>query len=154
MRKICVNAITGKEVLAKDIYSGNNQLLLPAGTPLKAEYSSHLLRLNIYNIYVQDEISIGVNTEGLSEITMYDSCMQQVRDTLGRFTYRGRTHQSQINQVTEEIIRDVCLQVEVIYNIAGVRQKSEELYCHSLNCLLYTSPSPRDLSTSRMPSSA
>ena len=25
---------------------------------------------------------------------------------------------------------------------------------HSLNCLLYTSPSPRDLSTSRMPSSA
>ena len=27
-------------------------------------------------------------------------------------------------------------------------------YTHSLPCLLYTSPSPRDLSTSRMPSSA
>ena len=25
---------------------------------------------------------------------------------------------------------------------------------HSMDCLLYTSPSPRDLSTSRMPSSA
>ena len=26
--------------------------------------------------------------------------------------------------------------------------------CHGIPCLLYTSPSPRDLSTSRMPSSA
>ena len=29
-----------------------------------------------------------------------------------------------------------------------------ERYCLSCPCLLYTSPSPRDLSTSRMPSSA
>ena len=36
----------------------------------------------------------------------------------------------------------------------GEPQKSEKcLTCHS-TCLLYTSPSPRDLSTSRMPSSA
>ena len=27
-------------------------------------------------------------------------------------------------------------------------------FSHNTNCLLYTSPSPRDLSTSRMPSSA
>ena len=31
---------------------------------------------------------------------------------------------------------------------------NEQLYEHLLTCLLYTSPSPRDLSTSRMPSSA
>ena len=30
----------------------------------------------------------------------------------------------------------------------------QELYDHFYVCLLYTSPSPRDLSTSRMPSSA
>ena len=33
---------------------------------------------------------------------------------------------------------------------ASVRSKSGKIY----SCLLYTSPSPRDLSTSRMPSSA
>ena len=33
---------------------------------------------------------------------------------------------------------------------SGVRQKQQE----NMFCLLYTSPSPRDLSTSRMPSSA
>ena len=30
----------------------------------------------------------------------------------------------------------------------------EEVYMENVICLLYTSPSPRDLSTSRMPSSA
>ena len=29
-----------------------------------------------------------------------------------------------------------------------------EMFTHTKDCLLYTSPSPRDLSTSRMPSSA
>ena len=32
--------------------------------------------------------------------------------------------------------------------------KHVKFYDKSLSCLLYTSPSPRDLSTSRMPSSA
>jgi len=35
--------------------------------------------------------------------------------------------------------------------VDGVRRGEAALYQH---CLLYTSPSPRDLSTSRMPSSA
>ena len=35
----------------------------------------------------------------------------------------------------------------------GIKQSSAQI-THYYNCLLYTSPSPRDLSTSRMPSSA
>ena len=34
--------------------------------------------------------------------------------------------------------------------LAEINRLQEDIY----NCLLYTSPSPRDLSTSRMPSSA
>eukprot|EP00831_Metopus_contortus_P082124 TRINITY_DN8804_c0_g1_i2.p2 TRINITY_DN8804_c0_g1~~TRINITY_DN8804_c0_g1_i2.p2 ORF type:complete len:127 (-),score=33.35 TRINITY_DN8804_c0_g1_i2:126-506(-) len=36
---------------------------------------------------------------------------------------------------------------------APLREKADQLY-RNIACLLYTSPSPRDLSTSRMPSSA
>ena len=36
----------------------------------------------------------------------------------------------------------------------GKKQESTEFFDLSVCCLLYTSPSPRDLSTSRMPSSA
>ena len=36
----------------------------------------------------------------------------------------------------------------------SVRQNAKSVKCLYRSCLLYTSPSPRDLSTSRMPSSA
>ena len=49
---------------------------------------------------------------------------------------------------------------ETLTRIGVASRKERKLYqsCHILHkkghCLLYTSPSPRDLSTSRMPSSA
>ena len=39
--------------------------------------------------------------------------------------------------------------LDILLNLKGV-----SIVMHSKDCLLYTSPSPRDLSTSRMPSSA
>ena len=43
----------------------------------------------------------------------------------------------------------------VLVNLYGTRSRIERIFADTLDrCLLYTSPSPRDLSTSRMPSSA
>ena len=47
------------------------------------------------------------------------------------------------------VLAQVLLQGE-----AEARRRQAERYKNMLGCLLYTSPSPRDLSTSRMPSSA
>ena len=53
---------------------------------------------------------------------------------------------------TKEAIKAFQRKVGLIPDgVAGNRTKSE---MRSYTCLLYTSPSPRDLSTSRMPSSA
>ena len=38
--------------------------------------------------------------------------------------------------------------------LIGLTRQPPDLAIIDINCLLYTSPSPRDLSTSRMPSSA
>ena len=49
------------------------------------------------------------------------------------------------------------LEIPVIKSSSGVEQANaviQALRKWDLDCLLYTSPSPRDLSTSRMPSSA
>jgi len=47
-------------------------------------------------------------------------------------------------------VLDESLLSQAVASVLDVRERSGE----SLDCLLYTSPSPRDLSTSRMPSSA
>ena len=60
-----------------------------------------------------------------------------------------------------EIIRSSGLKAGLVLNPATpvsvldwVMEKLDMILVMSINCLLYTSPSPRDLSTSRMPSSA
>ena len=68
------------------------------------------------------------------------------------------------NKVKKEII-DVTTKLAKALNVVGLINlqfavKDETVYVLEVNprssrtCLLYTSPSPRDLSTSRMPSSA
>ena len=53
---------------------------------------------------------------------------------------------------TLEASKDAPLPLPFVFFLPSVVR--HEAACCSMGCLLYTSPSPRDLSTSRMPSSA
>ena len=50
----------------------------------------------------------------------------------------------------DEVVERLAIMGNLLITSEGVRQIVVPVY----RCLLYTSPSPRDLSTSRMPSSA
>ena len=54
--------------------------------------------------------------------------------------------------VSSSLEKDRNLSILGCYE-SGVQENGKEVIVH-ITCLLYTSPSPRDLSTSRMPSSA
>ena len=78
----------------------------------------------------------------------------------GRWTSFGRTKHTQwkpfikaLEQVGN-IIRFPGDPDQTQYEIKGFRITAQIAYKGTNSCLLYTSPSPRDLSTDRMPSSA
>ena len=55
----------------------------------------------------------------------------------------------------QKAIAEHEMRQEELRKIADLEERErQEVYALDTNCLLYTSPSPRDLSTSRMPSSA
>ena len=54
-------------------------------------------------------------------------------------------------EIANELIRWLARNQQNIFDFSLLRVNKKQLY---KDCLLYTSPSPRDLSTSRMPSSA
>ena len=56
------------------------------------------------------------------------------------------TELDRLDQLSENVVSKITLPLGVVQELIV----NEQTYC----CLLYTSPSPRDLSTSRMPSSA
>ena len=48
----------------------------------------------------------------------------------------------------------LMVSADLIFHSTGLRANARPIDYYAQHCLLYTSPSPRDLSTSRMPSSA
>ena len=58
-----------------------------------------------------------------------------------------------LDRVRKELVKN-NLEACILFDPVNVRYALDTVNMSVYNCLLYTSPSPRDLSTSRMPSSA
>lgn len=133
MRRLSVKAIKGDEVLARDVISGNDKILLPAGSKLKVEYTNHLQRLGIEWVYIIDEISTGVYSDKISENAIKEECLRSVKETLERFSYNADTEENDINTIAEDIMNEILEEKNVVYCLAGVRQRGDSMYSHSIN---------------------
>lgn len=133
MRKIPVSEITGDETLAKDIYTNLDTVLMCAGTPLRKEYAKRLQKLDVQYIYVNDEISEGIEETESIELQIKYQCEEAVKDTLEKYAYFGNTELESLKEVAKEIIHELLEKPEVMYSIEGIRKKSELVYSHSLN---------------------
>ena len=87
--------------------------------------------------------------------------MQHIRDgimVVNTETIAGKVITTNLGVVGGSTVRAKHIGKDIfagLKNVVGGELKAyTELLEESRNCLLYTSPSPRDLSTSRMPSSA
>lgn len=133
MRIISLEAVRGDETLAKDILTSSDSLLLPAGTMMKKEYVKRLKELNIEYIYVEDDLSQGVNLTNSLEFQIKEQCQDAVRDLLIKYSYNEEGELEDIKMVADEIIHDIMDEPEVIYNLSTIRDKSDITYSHTLN---------------------
>ncbi len=133
MRIISLEAVKGDELLAKDVFSSVDSLLLPAGTIIKKEYVKRLKELDIEYIYIEDDLSAGINLANSLEFQIKEQCQEAVREILLKYSYHNQKELEDIKLVAEEIIHDIMSEPEVIYNLSSIREKSDRTYSHSLN---------------------
>lgn len=133
MRIISLDSVTGKERLAKDLIGKSESVLITAGSVIKKEYVERLKELDIQYIYVEDDIGEGIDLSDSLELQIKEQCQQTVREILQKYAYQNSADLEKIKLVAEEIIQEIMLEPEVIYNLACVREKSESTYSHSLN---------------------
>ena len=80
--------------------------------------------------------------------------VDEVRAQAGPLVGFSDTMRQQSLQLKQFLFRNLYRHEQVMKTMDGAQQVVAELFAAYMVCLLYTSPSPRDLSTSRMPSSA
>ncbi len=133
MRRMLLDSIKGHELLARDILSNSGIVIMSAGSVIKKEYVRRLTELDIYYVYVEDELSMGILDTDNMEEKIKEQCQDIVRDIIDRYSYQGYGDLENIQEVAEQIIGDMIGQPEVLFNISGVRRKSESTYSHSIN---------------------
>lgn len=133
MRRVALKAIKGDEVLAQDIFGRYDTLLMSAGVILKQEYVNRLEELGIQYIYVEDSYGVGIEKEHITEIKIKEMCQKTVQETLDKYVYSGSGALEPMKEVAQNIICDLLEEPEVMFNVSGVRQKSESAYSHSIN---------------------
>jgi HD-GYP domain-containing protein (c-di-GMP phosphodiesterase class II) len=133
MRIISLDSVKGNELLAKDIITSSDSVLMTAGTVVKVEYVKRLKNLNVEYIYIEDDIAQGVNLTDSLELQIKDQCEEAMRNILLKYSYHNDSELEEIKLVADEIIFDIMKEPEVIYNLSSIREKSDTTYSHLLN---------------------
>lgn len=155
MRRVYVDNLKGTEILAKPIYTQNDMILLSQGIRVKRSYVGKLKELGIDYIYIEDELSEGIEIEDYIDERTREACKKEVRNVLEKFSTSGRVELDSIAQVAQNVIEDILNNKEVVVNISDIRREDEFTYSHSVNvCSLsvltaikrgYTPEKARDL---------
>ena len=103
---------------------------------------------------VQEKVVVAENSETNMELAKVKSDVSSIKSMMNEVMQIVAEKETMTKEVadadTQKRFKDIeKVILPFLYNLS----KSDEPYIH-WPCLLYTSPSPRDLSTSRMPSSA
>lgn len=133
MRRVYIDNIKGNEILAKPIYSDNDRILLSQGVTLKLSYISKLKLMSIDYIYVEDDISEGIEIDDYINEKTRNKCKQEVKSVIDNYSTFGRAKIDSIAIVAQKVIEDILSSKEIIVNISDIRREDEETYAHSVN---------------------
>lgn len=133
MRRIQTEQITGTEILAKDIYSGNGVIIIAAGTQLRLEYRNKLQDMHITDIFIEDNISEDIKVDEFTDEAICDKCSDILKNTIERFSYASKNEKGNLLEIAEGVMQSVLEKKEVLYNVSVVRRSDQKLSDHCLS---------------------
>jgi HD-GYP domain-containing protein (c-di-GMP phosphodiesterase class II) len=138
MRAIEVHEITGKEVLAADVYDSLGRTLLNRGIHLKETYMNRLLDLGIDLIYVEDDISEGIIPEEMTFVSTKQEAKRLIRDEAERLISKNDVSIAHVYKIVDLIVNDILGNHKShILAVKDIRLKDENLFAHSLNVSIF-----------------
>ncbi len=133
MRRVAIERIKGNERLARPIYTSNDMILLSQGVQMKVSYVNRLRDLGIDYIFIEDELSKGVEVEDFIEEQTRSKCKSEVKTILEKYSSQGKIEIDSLVSIAWDIIDDIFKQKNIIVNVTDIRRKDEYIYAHSVN---------------------
>lgn len=132
MRLVKVEELRAGDILAQDVLSDDYIVLLGKGTKISQEYVEKIQDLfPSSSLYIDDDEQLESKT--LLKQEVQEQVKSKVRKILERHTYNNNEQLKELVQTAENIIVNVLEQEEVVEQIYDIRERSADLYEHSIS---------------------
>lgn len=140
MHTINTKDLRGNEILAKDVLSNSDIVLIYKGTVLKNEYKKRLLQLGIDTVVIEDQIQADQYfylDEEKKDIIEFTNML--TKNLIEQHIYTNNGSIIELCEIAQNIISEIIFEEDIYEQIINVKQKSTDLYTHSINvCTLST----------------
>ncbi len=133
MRKIPVHSIKPGTKLARGIYCSDGRLLLAEGTALSKSYIRKLTDMGIYHIYVEDEISRGIDIQDVISGRTRIQARTLIKKVMEDISSGDRIDVSAVNNVVESIMDELIDNRNIMLNIEDIKTIDDYTFSHSVN---------------------
>lgn len=128
-----VEELQGNEVLSKPLMTWDYQIILPEGAIIRPDYIEKLKELGVFDVWIQEPYVEDNNEFSLLKKDITGTAMQKVKDILERHTYQNSEELEGLAETAQNIISNILEREEVVEKIFDIRQRSSDLYEHSIS---------------------
>lgn len=134
MKLVQIDNLKGGEIVARQVLTGDYQILLGTGTVIKKEYIDKLKELNIYSLYIEDENDKKSSAESkMLKQGVQADCLEKVKHVLEKHMYDKKSELEEINTAAEEVISSIINDEYVIKKVYEIKERSSDIYEHSIS---------------------
>ena len=137
MRRIAIDMVTEDMILAKSIFTSDGNILLNAGMRLKNAYLHRLKGLDIEDIYVEDEISRGIEINDIiSDETRFEARLA-VKGAMDSLRFGNSVDLRPIRNHVFKIIDEIMCIKDAMIRLHDLKTADQYTFSHSVNvCVL------------------
>lgn len=132
MRLKKIKELKGDEILARDIITGDYQMILPVGSIIRKEYIDKLDELGITEVYIRDK-RIDDNRIVILKSETEKSIRKTVKDILERHTYQNNGELAELSTAADNIISTILEEEQAVEMIFDIKERSADIYEHSIS---------------------
>lgn len=141
MYRISVDALRPGMKIAKAVYTSDGHILINQGVVVRERYISHLQRLGITSVYVEDDLAVGLVVEDVIDEATRIEAIKTVREFFVSSRQNGSGRclipDEKLEKTVNQILEDLLSQRNLMVNLQDIRAVDDYTFAHSVNvCVL------------------
>lgn len=140
MRYVPLSCLKEGMIVAKSLYNINDKLLIKAGYPIKKLYLDRIKNLGYQGVYVEDNISEGIEIKDIVSEELRRRTIYTVKDVFTSVNTTKNMSSKSIEQkfdstkkLVDDIVYDIMNNKDAIVNMVDIKVFDEYTFYHSVN---------------------